>query len=81
MFPKAVTYSFSKKLEIRISIAIWSLAAFIIINFYSSLCISFLAVPVTKPLIKSIHELRNNQHPDIRLVTGKNLNIEALLLV
>lgn len=77
----AIAYSFSKRLSIRIVIAIWSLAAFLLINYYNSLCISFLAVPITEPLIQSIHELQNNRHPEIRLVTNKNKNIEALLLV
>jgi len=74
-----MAYRFSKKLAIRVIIATWSLAAFLFTNYYSSLCISFLTIPIKKPLIQSIHELRN--HPEIRLVMDKNRNVQALLLV
>jgi len=70
---------FNKKLSIRIVIATWGLAGFLLVNYYSSLCISFLTIPITKPLIQSIEELR--KHPEIQLVIDKNRNAEAFLLV
>jgi len=47
-------------------IATWSLAAFLFINDYNSLCTSFLTIPIKKALIHSVAELLN--HPEIRLV-------------
>ena len=75
----AATYRFRKRLAIRIVVAAWSLAALLLVNYYNSLYISFLTINVKHPLIQSIHELQ--AHPEIRLVTDKNRNTEALLLV
>ena len=74
-----MSYRFNKKLCIRIVVATWGLAGFLLVNYYNSLCISFLAIPITKPLIESIQELK--KRPEIQLVMDKNRNIEALFLV
>ena len=66
MFFKGVVYRFSKKQAISMVIATWSLAAFLFINDYNSLCTSFLTIPIKKALIHSVAELLN--HPEIRLV-------------
>lgn len=79
MAVKAVGHGFSQRLTIRIVIASWSLTALVLINSYNSLLTSFITAPNPQPLIKSIYELRDR--PDIRLVTDRNRNAEAVLLV
>ena len=79
IFSKGIAYRFNKRLAIRIVIATWSLGALLLINYYNSLCISFLTIPIKKPLIQSIEELQN--HPEIRLVMNKNQNTASLVLV
>lgn len=59
--------------------AVWCIATLVLVNAYNSTLISYVALPNQKPLINSIYDLRNR--PDVNLVTNKNLNTEAVLLV
>ena len=74
-----LAYKLSKKLAIRIVVITWGISALLLINYYNSLCVSFLAVSIKKPLIQSIQELRNR--PEIQLVMDKNRNVQSTLLV
>ena len=70
---------FNKRFAIRFVIATWSLCALVLNISYNSLLTSFVTAPNPKPLILSIQELRYRQ--DVRLVTDKNRNAEAIFLV
>ncbi|KAI9553610.1 hypothetical protein GHT06_021532 [Daphnia sinensis] len=56
----------------------WCIVTFVIVNAYNSTLISHVTLPNAPPLIKSIYDLRNR--PDVRFVTDRNLNVDAVLL-
>ncbi|XP_045035868.1 glutamate receptor ionotropic, kainate 3-like [Daphnia magna] len=56
----------------------WCIVTFVIVNAYNSTLISHVTLPNAPPLIKSIYDLRNR--PDVRFVTERNLNVDAVLL-
>lgn len=72
-------HSFSHKVSIRLVSGVWFISAFVLVNYYTSLLIAYVAAPHHNPLIKSIYELRNR--PEIYLVTEKNLNPDIILSV
>jgi len=74
-----LAYKLSKKMAIRIVVITWGISALLLINYYNSLCVSFLTVPIKNPLIQSIQELRD--HTEIQLVMDKNRNVQSILLV
>ena len=57
----------------------WVLATFVLQNYYYTLLISYVTSPNPQPLIKSIYDLR--YRPELKLVTNKNINTDAILTV
>ena len=69
----------SKKVPILLIAGAWTLATFVLQNYYTTLLISYVTAPNPQPLITSIYDLR--KHPEIQLVTDKNNNIDAIFTV
>ena len=68
-----------RKWPILILIGFWSLSAFVLHNFYTTLLISDVTAPKSQPLINSIYDLRHRS--DLNLVTDRKGNTLALLSV
>ncbi|EFX82160.1 hypothetical protein DAPPUDRAFT_316758 [Daphnia pulex] len=56
----------SKRLPYRLVAGVWTLAAFIFVQAYTSTLFTYVVTPVNKPLINTINDIA--EHPDINLM-------------
>lgn len=75
----AAGYFFNNKWSIRIIIATWGIAAFLLQNYYTGDLTSYMTAPNPQPLVKTEKDLYSRG--DIHLVTFKNKNADALMSV
>lgn len=80
VFLLAVGWISNRRLSTRIVIGSWSIAAFILGLMYNTELTSFITAPNPQPLINTIYDLRD-RYPNLRLVTEKDRNVDALLSV
>jgi len=66
-------------LPILSGVATWCLATFVLVTAYNSLLTSYIMAPNPQLLINSIDDLKTRPH--IRVVTDKDRNADALLMV
>ncbi len=64
---------------IRIGIAAFSLAAFVLNHAYSSVLISFATTPIFRPLIESVYDIPKN--PRVRVTVDKDMGTDVFLRV
>lgn len=58
---------------------VWCLAAFVLVQAYTSTLITYIIAPSTQPLIESIHDIANN--PDIKILFEKDRGFDRLFFV
>ena len=78
---KGIWNQWRNRLSFRIIQGTWCLAAFVLLNAYSSTIISYLTAPKLMPVTKTLQELGSSHPQNIRLLAEKNGGTEALSLV
>ena len=68
----------SKRLPFRLVAGVWSLAAFIFVQAYTSTLFTYVVTPINHPLINSIHDIIGSS--DINLLVRESGIINTLLL-
>jgi glutamate receptor, ionotropic, invertebrate len=66
---------YPKKLTIRLVAGAWCLAAFVLVNSYSSTLISFLSVSNNQPFIKSIYDIPKKPGAHLVVEQGKSADV------
>ena len=69
------------RLSFRIIQGTWCLAAFVLLNAYSSTIISYLTAPKLMPVTKTLKELANGSPQRIKLLTEKDGSVATICLV
>ena len=64
---------------IRIGLAAFCLAAFVLNKAYSSVLISFATTPIFRPLIESVYDIPKN--PRVRVTVDKDMGTDVFLRV
>lgn len=67
------------RLQIRLIAGVWSLAAFVFVQAYTSTLITYVLAPNNFPLVSSFSELADR--PDVSLLVKKLGTVDDLLLV
>ena len=65
--------------RIRLIVAVWCLAAFVLTNSYSTILISYVTSPDWKPLIHSITDIP--KIPRLRVVVDEKMGADNILSV
>ena len=68
-----------KSIASRILAGAWCLAAFVLVQAYTSTLITYIIVPHTQPLIESVYDIANN--PDIKILLEKDRGLDLLFSV
>jgi hypothetical protein len=66
---------YSKKLTIRLVAGAWCLAAFVLVNSYSSTLISFVSASNNQPFIKSIYDIPEKPGAHLVIEKGKGADV------
>jgi hypothetical protein len=69
----------SKRLSFRLVAGVWCLAAFIIVQAYSSILFTYVVTPVNLPLVNSVHDIVERN--DIRLFLNKGMALDVFTSV
>jgi len=69
-----------KKVSFRLIIGAWCLATLVLMSFYASTLISFLAVSKLDPIVNSLEELANTRQP-LKMMMIRNIPMELRFLV
>ena len=70
---------FTKVWRIRFLAGVWCLAAFVLVNAYSSVLISFMTAPYRSYLLRSVQDLYNQSKTSI--LVDKGLVVDVVLSV
>ncbi|XP_046648429.1 glutamate receptor ionotropic, kainate 5-like [Daphnia pulicaria] len=67
----------SKRLPYRLVAGVWTLAAFIFVQAYTSTLFTYVVTPISEPLINSVYDVVDN--PDIKLIVRETGFMNTLL--
>ena len=58
------------RISFRIAVGVWLIAAFILVQAYTSVLFTYVMAPVTSPLINSFSDIVNNPNINVLLKRG-----------
>ena len=67
------------RISFRIAVGVWLIAAFILVQAYTSVLFTYVMAPVTSPLINSFSDIVNN--PNINVLLKRGGTIQSLFKV
>jgi hypothetical protein len=69
----------SKRLSFRLVAGVWCLAAFIIVQAYTSILFTYVVTPVNLPLVNSVYDII--EQSDVQLFLAKGMPLEIFISV
>ncbi|XP_046642705.1 ionotropic receptor 21a-like [Daphnia pulicaria] len=69
----------SKRLPYRVVAGVWTLAAFVFVQAYTSTLFTYVVMPINHPLVNTINDIA--EHPDINLMVKTAGTMDRLILI
>lgn len=65
----------SKRLAVRLVAGVWTLAAFVFVQAYTSILFTYVMAPINPPLINSVYDVIENSDINLLYRKGSTLNV------